>query len=94
MKLTTRKMLIVNQQSWMIVAFLELTWNFVACAMNGIGGHPIIGEISGHPIITHQTAERLSKCPWACSCAGLAIDCSHHGLTQVPQILPSDAEKL
>ncbi|XP_039283306.1 protein slit [Nilaparvata lugens] len=53
-----------------------------------IGGHPIIAEgASGGP---HE----LSKCPWACACIGLTVDCSKRGLTQVPRNLPIDAERV
>lgn len=52
-----------------------------------IGGHPIIFD--GH----HGSGE-LTKCPWACSCTGLSVDCSHRGLTQVPRNLPPDAERV
>ncbi|XP_069675808.1 protein slit-like [Periplaneta americana] len=41
----------------------------------------------------HQMGE-LTRCPWACSCTGLAVDCSHRGLTQVPRNLPTDAERV
>jgi len=41
----------------------------------------------------HQMGE-LTLCPWACSCSGLAIDCTHRALTQVPRNLPIDAERL
>lgn len=41
----------------------------------------------------HQMGE-LTRCPWACSCSGLAIDCTHRALTQVPRNLPIDAERL
>ncbi|KAK6621680.1 hypothetical protein RUM44_001487 [Polyplax serrata] len=77
----------------LLLALVEITAKFTAAAISNYGGHPIIGDIGGHPIITHQN-EELSRCPWACSCAGLTIDCSQHGLPQVPQKLPSDAEKL
>ncbi|XP_063216192.1 protein slit isoform X2 [Bacillus rossius redtenbacheri] len=36
----------------------------------------------------------LSRCPWACSCAGLVVDCSRRGLSQVPRSLPPEAERL
>ncbi|KAL0269211.1 UNVERIFIED_CONTAM: hypothetical protein PYX00_007017 [Menopon gallinae] len=61
--------------------------------VGGSIGHPVIGAIGGHPIITPQSSE-LTKCPWACSCSGLTVDCSHRGLTQVPRNLPTNAEKL
>ncbi|GLH11070.1 Protein artichoke [Gryllus bimaculatus] len=38
--------------------------------------------------------EELIHCPWACSCSGLTVDCSHRGLTQVPRNLPTDAERV
>lgn len=75
------------------VIFVRLSSIVTNGAVSNIGGHPIIGEIGGHPIIAHQSGE-LSKCPWACTCSGLTIDCSQHSLTQVPQKLPSDAERL
>lgn len=36
------------------------------------------------------------KCPWACTCGGQEVDCSHRGLTQIPGDLTSllIAEKL
>ncbi|KAI5746659.1 hypothetical protein M8J77_006066 [Diaphorina citri] len=55
-----------------------------------IGGHPIL-EASGISI-GEQT--ELSKCPRACTCVGLTIDCSHRGLTQVPGNLPINAERM
>lgn len=36
------------------------------------------------------------RCPWACTCGGQEVDCSHRGLTQIPGDLASllSAEKL
>lgn len=56
----------------------------------GIGGFGL-GGMSG-------TMDDLSgvRCPWACTCGGQEIDCSHRGLTQIPGDLASllIAEKL
>lgn len=65
----------------------------VCASGNDIGSSPRIG---GHPIILqgHGGVTELTKCPWACSCSGLTVDCSHRGLTQVPRNLPKDAERV
>ncbi|GBP69419.1 Protein slit [Eumeta japonica] len=36
----------------------------------------------------------MAQCPWACSCQGVLVDCSHRGLFQVPKNLPADAERM
>ncbi|KAF4517656.1 hypothetical protein B566_EDAN002888 [Ephemera danica] len=51
------------------------------------GGVPTFGGGGG-------TVQELTKCPWACSCLGLAVDCSNRGLTQVPRNLPTAAERV
>jgi len=35
-----------------------------------------------------------SRCPKVCSCNGLAVDCSHRGLTQVPRKISTEIERL
>lgn len=76
-----------------VLLFMEIFGHCLAGSNAPIGGHPIIGAIGGHPIITPQGGA-LSRCPWACSCSGLSVDCSHRGLTQVPRNLPTDAERV
>jgi slit protein 2 len=56
-----------------------------------IGNTHVIGGVLTPP--HHQMGE-LTRCPWACSCTGLAVDCSHRGLTQVPRSLPTEAERV
>lgn len=56
-----------------------------------IGNTHVIGGVLTPP--HHQMGE-LTRCPWACSCTGLAVDCSHRGLTQVPRNLPTEAERV
>lgn len=51
----------------------------------------VIGGVLTPPL--HQMGS-LTQCPWACSCSGLTVDCSHRGLTQVPRNLPTDAERV
>lgn len=74
----------------LLVWVVFVVWGAVGCKaeLTRIGGHPIIAEgSSGGP---HE----LSKCPWACACIGLTVDCSKRGLTQVPRNLPVDAERV
>nr|XP_018908072.1 PREDICTED: protein slit isoform X2 [Bemisia tabaci] len=55
---------------------------------------------SGHALLEPNAVSKggffteLTVCPWSCTCTGLAIDCSHRGLTQIPKNIPSTAEKL
>lgn len=35
-----------------------------------------------------------TRCPRLCTCSGLAVDCSHRGLTQVPRKISADVERL
>lgn len=51
----------------------------------------VIGGVLAPPL--HQMGS-LNQCPWACSCSGLTVDCSHRELTQVPRNLPTDAERV
>lgn len=69
------------------VLVVVLGAQFGVAELTRIGGHPIIAEGSS------ANAE-LSKCPWACSCIGLTVDCSKRGLTQVPRNLPVDADRV
>lgn len=57
----------------------------------GIGGFGL-GSMSG----TMDDLNGARPCPWACTCGGQEVDCSHRGLTQIPGDLASllIAEKL
>ncbi|XP_058116306.1 protein slit-like [Anopheles ziemanni] len=35
-----------------------------------------------------------NRCPRLCSCTGTTVDCSHRGLTQVPQKVPPETDRL
>ncbi|XP_058116317.1 protein slit-like [Anopheles ziemanni] len=35
-----------------------------------------------------------NRCPRLCSCTGTTVDCSHRGLTQVPQKIPPETDRL
>lgn len=41
-----------------------------------------------------QHVSVLGRCPWTCTCTGMTADCSHRGLTKVPDQLPTDAERM
>lgn len=72
----------------------------VPSTLAGTGGNDISSatRIGGHPILDSGIAvagqTELTKCPRACTCVGLTIDCAHRGLTQVPGGLPTNAERM
>lgn len=47
------------------------------------------GSVGGGIMVGSET-----RCPRLCSCTGLAVDCSHRGLTQVPRKISADVERL
>lgn len=81
-----KAMIVISVTTFFMIVPTMASGNDVNNAQR-IGGHPIIFD--GH----HGSGE-LTKCPWACSCTGLSVDCSHRGLTQVPRNLPPDAERV
>lgn len=75
-----------------VVAILVAAIATVRCSNDVIFGstHVIAGVLNP---FRHQMGE-LTRCPPACSCSGLVIDCTRQRLAQVPQKLPIDAEKV